>query len=139
MVTRGFEGLRHAFEDRLASVPDFGNFAMHEPACADDISPEDMADALMTEADAQDRNALTKGADHVTTDACFLWRALARGDTDVIRPLFGDLFQGDLIIPVDLHLRAHLAKVLDEVVGEGVVVIDDEEHAGEVPGSRFRD
>jgi hypothetical protein len=101
---------------------------MHEPASAHDISAKNMADALMAEANTQDRNALTKGANHVTADASFLWRARAWGDTNVIGPLFSDLFQSDLIIPMDLHLRAHLAKVLDEVVGKGVVIVDDQKH-----------
>jgi hypothetical protein len=101
---------------------------MHEPASAHDISAKNMADALMAEANTQDRNALTKGANHVTADASFLWRAWAWGDTNVIGPLFSDLFQSDLIIPMDLHLRAHLAKVLDEVVGKGVVIVDDQKH-----------
>ena len=101
---------------------------MHEPASAHDISAKNVADTLMAEADTQDRDALTKGANHVTADARFLGRTRTWGDTDVIGPLFGDLFEGDLIIPMDLHLRAHLAKVLDEVVGKGVVIVDDQKH-----------
>jgi hypothetical protein len=128
VITSRGEGLRHAFEDRLARVSDFGNFAMHEPASAHDIASKDVADALMAEADAQDWDALTKGSDHVTADASFLWRARTWRDTNMIGPLFGDLFQRDLIIPMDLHLRAHLAKVLDEVVGKGVVIVDDQKH-----------
>ena len=128
MITSRREGLWHAFEDRLACVPDFGNFAMHEPTSAHDITPEDMADALVTEADAQDWNALTKGADHITADARFLWSTRAWRDTNMVGPLFSDLFQGNLIVAMDLHLRAHLAKVLDEVVGKGVVIVDDQKH-----------
>ena len=37
-----------------------------------------------------------------------------------------DLVDGDHVVAQHLHLRAELAEVLDEVVGEGVVVIEDE-------------
>jgi len=46
----------------------------------------------------------------------------------------GDRLQGqhvgdaERVVPIDDGLRAQLAKVLDEVVGEGVVVVEDEEH-----------
>ena len=46
----------------------------------------------------------------------------------MIRLFLRDLLQRDLVIPMDLHLRTHLAKVLDEIVGEGVVIVDDQEH-----------
>ena len=39
-----------------------------------------------------------------------------------------DLVDGDLVVSLDHHLDAELAEILDEVVGEGVVVIDDEHH-----------
>ena len=128
MITSRREGFRHAFEDRLACVPDFGNFAMHEPICPHDVAAEDMPDALMTEADAEGGNAGSKLLDHRTTDARLLGCAGTGGNADVIRLLFSDLFKRDLVISVDLHLRAHLAEVLDEVVGKGVVVVDDQEH-----------
>jgi hypothetical protein len=39
-----------------------------------------------------------------------------------------DLLQSDLVIPANLHDRSHFAKVLNEIVGKGIVVIDDEQH-----------
>jgi hypothetical protein len=35
---------------------------------------------------------------------------------------------GDLIVPKDALLHAQLAKVLDQVEGEGIVVVDDQKH-----------
>ena len=39
-----------------------------------------------------------------------------------------DFFQSNGVVPLYQQSRAQLAEVLDEVVGEGVVVIDDEKH-----------
>jgi hypothetical protein len=39
-----------------------------------------------------------------------------------------DLADGDLVIAFYPQLRPQLAKILDEIVGERIVVIDDEEH-----------
>ena len=111
---------------------------MHEAIRPHDIATEDMADGLMTQADAEQRDGWPKTLDHGATDACLLRGAGAGGDADVVRAQLFDLIERDLIIAADFHDGSHLAKVLDEVVGEGVVVIDDEEHAGEVPGSWFR-
>ncbi len=46
-----------------------------------------------------------------------------------MRRVEGDqLVHRDLVITKDTDIRAQLAKVLDEVVGEGVVVIDKYKH-----------
>lgn len=128
MVPRGGETFGHPSKDGLTLVTDFGNFAMHEPVCPHDIATEDMPNTLMAEADSKSGNARSKFFDHSTTDARLLWRAGTGGNADMIRLLFGDLIESDLIIPVNLHLRTHLSEVLDEVVGKGVVVVDDQEH-----------
>ena len=39
-----------------------------------------------------------------------------------------DFVQRDLVVAVDFDLRAKLAQALDEVVGEGIVVVDDQDH-----------
>jgi mannose-6-phosphate isomerase-like protein (cupin superfamily) len=35
---------------------------------------------------------------------------------------------GKFVIAKDLHVHAQLAEVLDQVEGEGIVVVDDEQH-----------
>ncbi len=40
----------------------------------------------------------------------------------------GDLVQRERVVAVDVHVRAQLAQVLDEVVGEAVVVVDHQQH-----------
>ena len=40
----------------------------------------------------------------------------------------GDLVDGERVVAIDAHVLAQLAEVLDEVVGERVVVIDHQQH-----------
>ena len=71
---------------------------------------------------------LAKLADDITADAGFVWRAGARGDADALGGELADFVDAHGIIANHLHFRTKLAEVLHEVVGEGVVVIDNEEH-----------
>ena len=62
-------------------------------------------------------------------DPCFGGRARPGGDEKSIRGGGEDLRDADLVVFYDRGLRPQLAEVLDEVVGEGVVVVDDEDAA----------
>jgi hypothetical protein len=128
MISRGGKGLRQVFEDGLARVTDGGGLPVHQPSGPHHFPAKDMADALVPQAHAQDRCALPKSANDITTDTRLLRRARAGGDTNVVRLHPGNIIQRDLVIAMNLHLRPHLAKILDEVVGEGVVVIYDQKH-----------
>ena len=55
VVARGVEGIGQAGEDAGAVVVDRRGLAVHEPVRADDIAAEDVADALVAEADAEKR------------------------------------------------------------------------------------
>jgi len=68
---------------------------------------------------------MTKLTNDIAADASFIRSAWARGDTDTLWCQLTNASNVDGVITEDLHLRAKLAKVLDEVVGKGIVVIDD--------------
>ena len=57
MIAGGGEGIGHAREKVLAVVLDGGGFAVHHAVIDDDLRAEDMADALVAEADAKERQA----------------------------------------------------------------------------------
>lgn len=44
-------------------------------------------------------------------------------------------FDGDFIVAADIHARPQIPQILDEVVGEAVVIVDEEDH-GESYGAR---
>ena len=128
MVAGGFKGGGEVCEDSLAVVQDGGGFAVHEAAGADDLSAKDVADALVPEADAEEGHTRPEGADDLVGDPGFLRGTGTRGDADAFGLERFDLGEGDLVVAFDGDLSAQFAEVLHQVVGEGVVVIDDEQH-----------
>jgi len=65
-------------------------------------------------------------ADQFNADPGFVRRARPRRDDDSLRSHRFYFFHRDLIVASDLDLRSELANVLDEVVGERIVVVENE-------------
>ena len=120
-----------AGEDALAVVRDGAGFAVHEVLGADDLAAEGLADGLVAEADAEDGDFAGHVPDERHEDAGFAGRAGAGREQNAFGLECLDLFDGQLVVAADFDLCTQLAEVLDEVVGEGVVVVEDEDH-GEV-------
>src|SRR5271165_5421950 len=117
-----------AGEDGLPVVFDFAGLAVHQLWGANHIAAEGCADGLVAETDAKDRDSIGKSPDEVDADACLLRRAGSGRKQDALRRERLYLVHGELVVAANGHLRAHLSHVLDEVVGEGVVVVENEEH-----------
>ena len=112
---------------------------MHQSPRAQDLAAEHMADALMPQTHAQQRNRRPKPANHIARNARLVRRAGAGRNADALGLERGDCVERDLVVPLHEHLGPQLAEVLDEVVGERVVVIYDEQHGGElIPAPRER-
>src|SRR5215207_71137 len=103
---------------------------MHQAARADDVAAENLPDALMPQTHTQKRRRRAKPADDITRDAGLIRRARTGRNADPLRLQRSDLLERDLIVPLHQHLSAEFAKILHQVVGEAVVVIDDQEHGG---------
>ena len=72
-------------------------------------------------------------ANHRHRDAGLARRTRARRHDDAGGPEPLDLVRRDRVVPVDLELGPELAEVLHQVVGEGVVVVDHQQHQGLPP------
>src|SRR5205814_10556877 len=88
----------------------------------------DDADRLVTKTHAQQRRRRPEAANYVDRDACVLGSAGAWRDDDLIRRHRADLVEPDLVVAAHAYGGPELAEVLHEVVGERVVVIDDQNH-----------
>ncbi len=132
VIARASEGRRQAGEDALAVVFDGTGFAVHELGGADDLATEGCSDGLMAEADAEDGNFAGHALDQRDENACVLRRARAGRKQDAIWIESLDLVDGKLIVAANQNVvavvAAEFAEVLDEVVGEGIVVVEDEDH-----------
>ena len=130
VIAGGVERVRQAGEDPSAVVVDGGHLAVHDPGIADHLAAERMADALMAEADAERRHGRGKAAENVIRHAGLIGRTRPRRDDDVGRPQVGDAIGRDPVVADDGHRQVgvKLPKPLNEVVGERVVIIDQQNH-----------
>ncbi len=101
---------------------------MDEPRRAHHLSAEHLADALMAQADAQQRAGWPQAADHLVRDARVRWIAGAGGDHDVAGTQGLQRVGRDGVIAIDLDFGPQLAEILHEVVGERIVVINHGNH-----------
>ena len=97
---------------------------------ARDPGPEVGGQGLVAEADPQDRDAVEEGPDHLERAARLLRRARARRDEQVGRLEGEGGLEFELVVAVDERLGLELTQGLDEVEGERVVVVDDEDARG---------
>src|SRR5438093_5968624 len=92
---------------------------------ADDLPPERLADALMTEAYPEDGNLAAEVANRLRGDSRFARSAGAGRDDDAA--VGRKLTRRHLVVAEHVRHGPELGQVLDKVVGEGVVVVDDGE------------
>ena len=104
--------------------------AVHEAVSAHDATAEVVAHGLVPEADAEEWDAAGESLDHGEGDAGLGGRARARRNEYTRWFQSEGLGRGDLVVAEHPLLHPEVAKVLDQVEGERVVVVDDEEHGG---------
>src|SRR4051812_27263712 len=127
---RGFE----AAEDRPAVVLDRRGLAVHGLA-AHHTAPERVRERLQAHADAEHRDArLGRARDQLDRHAGVVRRLPGPGrDDHAVRPPRHELIGAGGVVAHHLQLGPELAQVLDEVVGERVVVVEDEDPHGVPP------
>ena len=77
-------------------------------------------------------------ANHIERDASVLRPAGTRRNQNALRRQRPDRLRRRLVVAADDHLGAELAQVLDEVVGERIVVVDDENRASAMRSSHAK-
>ena len=77
---------------------------MHQSVGPDNLPAVDVTDALVAEADAENREALAKGPDDIITDPCLARGAGPGGDDDPLRSQFLDFFNRDLVVATHLQI-----------------------------------
>src|SRR5215831_2890182 len=83
----------------------------------------------MTQANTQYWSRLVKVTNDLFSDSGVGWNARTGRNHDSCRLKSLDLVQRDFVISVDAEFFSQLAEILHEVVGEGIVVIDYENHS----------
>src|SRR5215210_7037275 len=127
VVAADDERAREPLEQAGPVVLDLGGLAV-DGHVADDPAAVGLRQGLVAEADPQGRDARLGEAPHrLDGDPGLVRRAWARRHHDAVPLAPEQVLDGGRVVAHGLHLRAQLPEVLDEVVGEGVVVVDDED------------
>ena len=127
VVAAGDQRARQAGVDRPPVVLDLGVLAVDRLALHG-AAAERLDQRLVAEADPQHRRPrLGEGADRLDRDAGLGRRAGAGRDDEAVGAAPEQLVDRGAVVADHLDLRPQLAQVLDQVVGEAVVVVDDED------------
>src|SRR5690606_19900236 len=127
MISTGAQRRRKSVEESAPFVEDLARLAMERRHAAH-LAAERDPDRLMAEADAEDRELAREASDRLDRDARVLRSTRPRRDDEAARSVRSDAVDVDRVVPNDAGARTELADELDEVVGERVVVVDDEDH-----------
>src|SRR4051794_12067908 len=123
VVAPDLDRFRKSSKDRAAVVLDGGRLAV-DRRVADDLAAERLAERLVAQADAEHGDAaLGERANRLDRDARLVRRARPGRDDNAVGLA---LEHALLVVAPHLDLRTQLAQVLDQVVCEGVVVVDHE-------------
>ena len=107
---------------------DLAATAVHRFLGSNDRAAERLDDRLVPQADAQDWFAGLEFCNRLQADAGLVRIAGARGKHDGGGVELLDLFDGNRIVANHVRVTTQLPEVPSEVVDEGVVVVDNQDH-----------
>src|SRR4029077_7007222 len=136
MITGGFERLRQVFKNAHAVVRNCGRFPVHQFRGARNFASVNFADTLVTEANAEQWDSRSEFTNDVATDSRVARPARSGRDADAFRNKLSNVSQARLVIAFHQNVGAQLAENLREVVGERIVIIDQEEFQRNTPFAR---
>jgi hypothetical protein len=128
------EGRGQPFEEPGPVVVQGAGLPVHGALGSDRPTPVGLAEALVTQTHPQHRHVGPQGAEDLDADPGLIRRARPRRDHDVPRCHSPDLPDVAGVVPDDPGIGAQGTEHLDQVEGEGVVVVDDEEHVSRGSG-----
>ena len=101
---------------------------MHDLFGLNDPPAKGLSHGLHPKADAQNGQIVRRFLDQIEANACLIGCAGAGRQKDGLRPHGQGLTDADIIIAHDMRLRTQLLRVVNEVEGEAVVIVDDKKH-----------
>ncbi len=126
VIAGGVERRGQALERAGAGVVDRPRLAVHRRHAHDRRAVGD-ADRLVPKADPQHRDRWTQPLHELDADARLLRPGRSGRDDDGVGPLRVDLVDRDLVVARDGDIGADAGEQLHEVVGERVVVVEQED------------
>src|SRR5262245_61038679 len=127
MVARCLQRSINAAKYPGPGVPDFRKLAV-QGSCPHDFSAKRLSDCLVAEAYAEDWSAGRRFADEIEANAGFVGRARTWREDDRIGLQRHDVRDRNLVVAMDDHIRPQSSQIMEEVEGEAVIVVDQDNH-----------
>ena len=125
VIARRLERAVDAAEHACALVLDLGELAVHRHRRAHDLAAERLADRLMAEADAEDRDRRPTPCSIRSRQMPASFGVQGPGESTIASGSRGEhLVDRDLVVAMHDDVRPQPAQIVDEVEGEAVVVVD---------------
>src|SRR5581483_7839473 len=115
-------------KDCLAVVGDLAGLAMHEFRRANHLATECGTNRLMSQTHSQQRYLGGESPDQFNADSSLLWSARPRRQKNPVRTHPFHIRHRKSVIAPDYNFFAQLTQVLHQVVGKGIVVVENENH-----------
>ena len=127
VVTSGCKILGHSLEKAFSLVLDGRGLAVHQTIRANHLASEMLPYALVAQANTEDWLFSRKGIDNGQTATCLIRGAWPRGNNQRIGSQIDGFLRREGIVAANFLLHSELAEVLDQVIGEGIEVIYDQQ------------
>lgn len=137
MIASGGERARQAGEHPLAGMVHRRGLAVHHLPGTHHLSTERLPQGLMSQTDAENRQLAGEMANRLHGNTGLVGRAGPRRDHQPVRPHRLHPGQINLVITMHQHLGPQFLQVLDQVIGEAVIVIDHQDPHQRSPSSRL--
>ncbi len=99
-------------------------FAMHQTIGSHHLASKSLRDCLMTKTDAKERNFTGKPLNCGHRNPRFFWCTRPGRNYQSLRCQLCNIVQSQFIISDHFDLFAKFKKILNQVVGKGVVIVD---------------
>jgi hypothetical protein len=130
MVTRRLEGIVHCGKDSAASVANQARFSVERLIGAFRLSTEVFVQTLHPQADAKDGDLSGESVHRVQRDPRTSGISGAWAYEDGPGWILPQRLQGDCVVAVDARDAPEPGKKLNQVVGKGIVIVDDKQFPG---------
>src|SRR5215475_975668 len=127
MIARRLQRSINASKHPGPGMPDFRKLSV-EGSCPHDFSAEGLSDRLVAETYSEDWNAGGRFADEIEANAGFVGRARAWREDDRTGLQRHDVGDRNLVVAVDDDIGPQPSQVVEEVEGEAVIVVDQDNH-----------
>src|SRR6202171_1844800 len=128
MIARSGKWVWQSGENARPIVMDLRGFAVHQPLRLDNLSAKNFRDALVTQANTEQWHARREPAHDFFAYSRFAGACRSGRDANMRRLQPGNFINREGVVTPNNGFTAKLAKILDEVVGERIVIIEDEQH-----------